>query len=292
MTFSHSKYFLTIVSSLSIFFSFLSFGVSAQILPETTPPKSYLEVEDKNKDQWSFQIQPYGTLPITTYGNVIIGGRTVEYQQSLGDLLQVLRMVVSGRIEAWYNNFGFITDDYYVSLQGSGIKNTGPILDTSFQSVLTFDQGIYDFALSYHIGPKQDLTSQNFPLLSFEPIVGVRLNSLSSTINSTLNVGIVNTSFQKSVSIGRTWFEPMLGGKLALQISKPIILWARGDVSGFGLAGQDDLSWNTLAGVDWWVNQNTFLTLGYHFYQISYTNNNMTFNESLNGLYIAATFKF
>ena len=268
-------------SLLAILLSSPATGVFAQIPPA--------EIQENN---WSFQIQPYGTLPVTTYGNVAIGNRSVEYQQSLGDLLQVLRMTASARIEAWYRDFGFITDAYYVSLNGSGIKNSGPILNASFQSDLTFDQGIYDFALSYHIGPKQGWTSENFPILSFEPIVGVRLNALTTTINSTLNIGAVDFNFQKSVSQGRTWFEPMLGGKVALQISQPITFWARGDVSGFGLAGDEDLSWNALAGVDWWANQNISFTLGYHFYQMSYTNNNITFNESLNGPYIAATFKF
>ncbi len=64
----------------------------------------------------------------------------------------------------------------------------------------------------------------------------------------------------------------MIGAKLALQVSDPVTLWVRGDVSGFGLAGDTDLSWNVIAGADWWVSGNISLQLGYRFYEINYKN--------------------
>ena len=88
----------------------------------------------------------------------------------------------------------------------------------------------------------------------------------------------------------------MVGGKLGLQISDPITLWVRGDASGFGMAGDTDLSWNLLAGMDWWVNRTISLQLGYRFYEINYKNgsgnNAFGFEQNLNGPYIAATFYF
>jgi hypothetical protein len=204
----------------------------------------------------------------------------------------VLRVAVSGRIEAWKGNYGLIFDGYYVSLGGSGIKESNrPIINATLESSLTFDQGIYDFALSYHIGDRpipylpnkptpDEPTKERFPRFWFQPIAGARLNDIGSTIETTLTLNNLNRSRQNTVSASRTWFEPMLGGKIGLQVSEPITLWARGDASGFGLAGEEDLSWNAIFGADWWIHRQVALGFAYRFYSITY------------GPYLSATFSF
>lgn len=181
-------------------------------------------------------------------------------------------------------------------------------LNANSKTDLQFDQGIYDFALSYHIGslpmtelPKEP-SNRPYPLVWFEPIAGVRLNVLNLKIDQTLDFSLSSSlvdfqgTFQQTFQKGRTWLEPMLGAKLGIQVSDPLIFWARGDVSGFGLAGDTDLSWNFLFGMDWWVRKNISLQLAYHFYEINYQNgtgtNTFGFQQSLNGPYVAATFHF
>ncbi|MFM6326002.1 MAG: chromosome partitioning protein ParA, partial [Microcystis panniformis] len=157
-------------------------------------------------------------------------------------------------------------------------------LEADSETNLQFDQGIYDFAVSYHIGTPishelpEKPSNRSFPLIWFQPYAGLRLNSISIDIEETLTVQLssplVNFSqtFQQTFSQGRTWFEPLLGGKFGVQVSDPITLWIRGDASGFGLAGDTDLSWNLLFGVDWWVNRQISLQFAYRFYGIEYKN--------------------
>ncbi len=182
------------------------------------------------------------------------------------------------------------------------------MFDANLSTDLQFNQGIYDFALSYHIGelPLTELpetpSNRPYPLVWFQPIAGVRLNDISVTIQETINLSLSSSlasfqgTFQETLEGGRTWFEPMLGGKLGLQISDPIIFWVRGDVSGFGLAGETDFSWNVFFGVDWWVRRDFSLQFAYHFYSIDYQigtgNNAFGFTENLNGPYLSATFHF
>ncbi|MEA5508533.1 hypothetical protein VB715_02025 [Crocosphaera sp. UHCC 0190] len=181
-------------------------------------------------------------------------------------------------------------------------------LNTDTRASLQFDQGIYDFALSYHIGdlPSHELpdkpSNRNFPLIWFQPIAGVRLNDISIDIETITNTKIASTlvniesTTQQNFQKDRTWFEPLLGGKFGIQISDPITFWLRGDASGFGLAGETDISWNLLFGVDWWVHRQMSLQLGYRFYEIDYGNSNdkgeFAFEENLNGPFFSATFHF
>ena len=274
----------------------------SETAPEVSPSSNEETQTVDESDRWHFKFQPYGTIPVTVYGNATVKGRTVNYHLGLGELLDVLRFTASGRFEAWKGNLGFIVDAYYASLQGSGIKNSRRLPETNLEAVLKFDQGIYDFAFSYHFGdsPAYSLpekpSNKAFPLVWFEPIAGVRLNDLSSSVETTLNIGRFDRTFEKTFNAGRTWFEPMVGGKLGVQISDPVTFWVRGDVSGFGLAGDTDLSWNIFAGVDWWTSRNISLQLAYRFYQIKYGNgsgkNAFGFEENFNGPVIAATFHF
>ncbi len=270
------------------------------LIPETQT------IDEEEGDRWHFKFQPYATIPISTYGNATIKGRTIDYHLNLNSVLDILQFAGSGRLEAWNGNLGFIIDAYYVSLKGTGIKSANRFPNANVESTLSFNQGIYDFALSYHFGdaapyslPKET-SNKPFPLLWFEPIAGIRLNAINTAIED-VNFNLGSRSFSPSLqridtTQGRTWIEPMLGGKLGLQISDPITFWIRGDASGFGMAGDTDLSWNLLAGMDWWVNRTTSLQLAYRFYEINYKNgtgnNAFGFEQSFNGPFIAATFHF
>ncbi|WP_373479461.1 hypothetical protein [Geminocystis sp.] len=189
------------------------------------------------------------------------------------------------------------------------IENRSPQnLDISSNTNLSFQQGIYDFAVSYHFGeiPNYRLpekpSGRNYPILWFQPIAGMRLNNISINIEETINVVATSTlvnfngSFQNNYGQTRTWLEPMIGAKLGMQLSDRIGLWLRGDASGFGLAGETDMSWNVLFGTDVWIGYNTALQLGYRFYEIDYSwgsgNNAFGFKESFNGPFLSATFHF
>lgn len=189
------------------------------------------------------------------------------------------------------------------------LENRSPQnLDINSNTNLSFQQGIYDFAVSYHFGeiPNYRLpekpSGRNYPIFWFQPIAGMRLNNISIDIEESINVDATSTlvnfsgDFKNNYGQTRTWLEPMIGGKLGLQLSDRIGLWLRGDASGFGLAGETDMSWNILFGGDVWVGYNTALQLGYRFYEIDYSwssgNNAFGFKESFNGPFLSATFHF
>ncbi len=181
-------------------------------------------------------------------------------------------------------------------------------INNDIDSSLQFNQGIYDFAISYNFGdtpatslPKEP-SEQEFPRVWFQPILGVRLNDINLQIQNAINYEIssslvnIQGTTQNTVQAGKLWFDPLVGGKLGLQLSDPITLWLRGDVSGFGLSGDTNYSWNLLFGMDWWVRENISLQLGYRFYEINYKtgtgSNAFGFSELFNGPFVSASFHF
>jgi hypothetical protein len=261
----------------------------------------------EDSDKWHFKIQPYFTLPISTYGTNTIGDRSASYSLDLGQVLSLLNFAIFARGEAWHNNWGFIVDATYQNL-GSypNINRDVRRLQIDLSANTSFSQGIYDFAVSYHFGAPAQFSlpekpsNKSFPLYWFEPILGARLNALNASISANADASLtferlglgVQRNFQQTVSRGRTWLEPMVGAKFGVQLSDPVTLWLRGDVSGFGLAGNQDLTWNIYAAADWWISPTTSLQIGYHFYEITYGNNDFVFNEAYNGPYLGVTFNF
>ena len=186
----------------------------------------------------------------------------------------------------------------------SNPDNLGLVGDLS----LDYDQGTYDLALSYHFGeqplaynPEAPVTG-SFPLVWFEPIAGIRLNDLYLGIEADISYDFegefinIQGGFTESFTHKRTWFEPMIGGKLGMQVSPPIVLWLRGDVSGLGLSGETNLTWNLIAGMDWWISPNTSLLLAYRFYEFNNRNGNGENETGLdirfNGPLLGITYQF
>jgi hypothetical protein len=266
--------------------------------PTTSPPEQSPSIAVKLTDdsnRWHFQLQPYLIAPISTYGSVAIRNRSIDYNLSLGEVLSSLNFAIYGRFEAWNNNLGFIADASYLKL---GNVASASRRQTTLSATTSFSQGVYDFAVSYHFGDPAQYSlpdkpsNKSFPLYWFEPILGVRLNSLDASIDASLDFGRFDRNFQRTISRGRTWLEPMIGAKFGVQVSDPLILWLRGDVSGFGLAGNPDLSWNVIAGADLWISPTTSLQLAYRFYEINYGNNELRFKSGYNGLFLGTTFNF
>ena len=266
------------------------------------PISSSQEIDSENDEGWQFKFQPFAPIPITAYGNATVKNRRVDYHLSLGKVLDILRVTASGRFEAWKGDWGFIVSAYYISLRGSGIREFTRFPNLTLKETLKFDQGTYDFVLSYRFGDRPQYSSpeqpsnQSFPLVYFEPMIGTRLNDIYASIDAELDFGTLGRTKLDKFERGRTWFEPLVGGKLGMQVSEPITLWVRGDASGFGLAGETDMSWNVSFGGDWRVSRLTSLQLGYYFYHIDYENgsgnNTFGFESNQNGPYLSATFHF
>ncbi|MEB3308946.1 MAG: hypothetical protein VKJ02_01800 [Snowella sp.] len=220
---------------------------------------------------------------------------------NLQDQLNTLKAFLNKELAATDQVTNYINDSNNQNLNNQDLN-----VDTT--SNLSFRQGIYDFAISYHFGdpvsdrlPKEP-SNRAFPLVWFQPYMGTRLNDINVNLNQIVNVqytsDLINFqgNYQQTFSQGKTWFEPLVGGKFGVQLSDPITVWLRADVSGFDLSADSNWSWNALAGVDWWVNSQTSLQLGYRFYQIKLRNgtgeNAFGFSESFNGPFLSASFHF
>jgi hypothetical protein len=270
---------------------------------EEQPTDDTADVNLDESSDWHFKLQPYATIPFTTYGTNIVKGREVDYHLDLDKLIDVLNFTASVRTEAWKSNLGFIFDAFYVSLGDDlGVELNRLPNGSSIESSLKYNQGIYDIAFSYHFGDPapfslpDEPSNKSFPQVWFEPIIGARINYLKATIEDT-EITLANRQIElRDREASKTWVQAMVGAKLGVQVSDPVTLWLRGDIAGFDWGADTDMSWNIIAGADWWVSRNISLQFAYRFYGIEYGNGSgndeFQFEQKLNGPMLSATFHF
>lgn len=275
----------------------------SEITPETKPTQESAPQNESSNDSegWHFKFQPYAILPVSIYGDASIKGLSINYHGDLGDVFDALTFAIAGRFEMWKDNFGLIVDANYASLEGSGFKSSRrPNINATLQSTLKYNQGIYTLALSYHLGDpavyhlSETPSNKSFPQIWFEPIVGLRINNINASIKTELTLENLDRSSSRTVSNGITWLQPLVGGKLGLQVSDPVTFWVLGNVSGFGISGDTDISWSVIGAFDWWVTRSISLQLGYGLGELNYkdSNNGFKFNSNFNGPFLSATFNF
>jgi hypothetical protein len=244
-------------------------GFATTALAEPPPPE---------EGNWDFAITPYIWLPAMT-GEVAVNGRSVEIDTSISDLFTESDFVFAVQVElaAWYKQrFGMIFNGQWTVLKqeenslqpGDGPPFTPPGGGLGFFPVefdLKSNMGFFEFLGAYRVGTWDLGSGASGPTLTFEPVVGLRVNHMRMKLSPNGNLDDVRQS--------KTWVDPILGGRLQLAFGSERH-WrfkALGDVGGFG-AGSD-LAWNIagLLGYEWRFKRHDFdLSLGIRALSIDY----------------------
>lgn len=250
-----------------------------------------LPIPSENEAGWRFSVTPYLFLPFSTSGTSTIDGQSVDIDLDLGEVLDLLQGAASIRFEAWNDDWGIISDFYYVYIEDEGsvdFPNGGNIDATA-----TTKQGRINLMGAYRFADGSNAQGRRY---SVDASAGVQWNSLEQTIDYDAS-GPPGSGISRGGSIGgtETWFEPVVGLRGAMEISERWTLGARTELSGFGVNG-NDLQYLVLFGADWRAWERTSLKFGYQFYGIDYSTDRsggkFAYDVDQNGAYVGLTFRF
>lgn len=274
-------------------------------------------------DRWRFSVEPYFFIPLSVKADATVGGRTTSIDLGLGSILNFDRAFDAGvRVEAQKARFGLIFDGFYVSAKDSGnlgvtfppgsLPGVGAAIPipvrASADASLSIRQGVIDLAAAYRVVDTQlgDSATSRFPRLFVDPIVGIRTNILSQKLevgNARLNnIPVGNLPLPLSLPVNqdfrsnRTTVEPLIGARIGLELSERWNVGLRGDVSGFNLYADTNLTWNLLIGTQYQLSPNTSLQLSYRFNNFDFADGSglsrTRLNLRQNGLLLGAIFRF
>jgi len=221
-------------------------------------------------DKWTFDMGGYAFVPVSVKGTSTVDGGSVELDLGLDDVLDLLEIALAARVEGWRaspNNdgsaFGFILDAQYVDL-AFNTDILGPISVTPLRADIR--QFIVDMMVGYRL-PQVNLPNSGQALI-FDIMAGARYNVLRQKIK--LRPGLPILPSMLDLGGDKYWLEPVIGARATWVLNDRWNLNVRGDLAGFGVAG-DELTWSLTGVAEWRAWEKTALQFGYRVYDIEYS---------------------
>lgn len=224
---------------------------------------------------------------------------------SAGSLLQFVRQTDPENIQQFVQRFEPEQIQQIVQV-GQQFGLDTPVRVTADGRV-SVRQITIDAAVSYRI---VDTSLDNspeetdfYPRLVIAPIVGVRTNFLRQTVEVDTvridDIPIANDrlpAIDREFRFSRTLVEPLIGAQFELALSERWALGFRGDVSGFNIGADRNVTWNLLAGAQYRLSRLVSLHLAYRFNSFDFEDGEGLRRTRLeldqDGLWLSAIFRF
>lgn len=270
----------------------LSGGALAADLAGETPP-AYEPIEKVSP--WTFELGAYGFIPVSINGTSTVDGGAVDLDMGLSDALDLLQFAISGRGEAWRQRaandgsaFGFVLDAQYVNL-GLSNQGIGPAGGGTVKADIR--QGIIDAAVGYRF-PSIATGSGPDQRLEFDVTAGARYNYIRQKIQV---IPGLPAPFTQNLGGDKHWVSPMIGARANFHFNDRWNLVVRGDMSGFGVSGED-LSWSLNGIAGYKFTEKATFRFGYRVYDIDYSDgegaNKFAYDVTQHGPFLGLSYKF
>ncbi len=189
---------------------------------------------DYNQNNWQYQFTLFSWLP-SQNGTVTVGEKSFEADVFFKDLMRGGGWALNGHVEAKTEKLVFL-------LEGIFIQS----FDKDSLDELNSYISLWEGAAGYSILPYLDI------------IGGGRYFKIKTVIREG---GVSEVEKHKG------WFDPFVGARTRFLIFKPVLIFARADMGGFGLGSK--FSWNISAGVGLRLS-NFALLGGYRIWDVQY----------------------
>jgi hypothetical protein len=250
--------------------------------------------EGDGEPEWRGSLELYGFAPLKATGTTRIRGFEADVDLNLGDILDALEWATFVRGYVERDRWGLLTDLSYVQL-GAQAARTGPRGRFTGKAEVTQGLGIYDLAVRYRIGAPETALAEpgTFTLV---PYAGVRLIDASLDVDAQVRgTGPLGLEFERQGTFGRTWAQPLVGLQGQVFLSPRLRAFARADIGGFGISGDQDLSGNAQVGLGYAIGNSTQVNLSWRYLGLEYRNDNSPssgFSLDQNGIEVGLTFFF
>jgi hypothetical protein len=243
---------------------------------------------------WAATFELYSYLPISTIGTSTVKGLETQFDITLPEMLDALRFAAAGRGSLELGRIGLLADLYYVKVGGEGATVVGERQLFEAGAEVGFIQGIYDLALRYRFGEREAAVGEpgQFTII---PYGGIRILQGDIDIKASLAGPLRRFERSESRNFKRTWVQPLVGTWASVFLTPKLKAFLRGDVGGFGLAGDQDLSANAQVGLAYAVGNSTTLNVSYRYLALEWDNGGSrpnAFRSYQNGIEAGVKFFF
>lgn len=244
----------------------------AQSQEGATPSEQAASQATLESDGLAASVELYGFLP-TLNSTTTVRGFEVDTHLSPEQLIDDLQSTFSARASVEKGRLGLLLDVSYNQL-GNELARTTPRGNFTGSAEIKAINGYYDLAARWRLGNRESAVGapgQGWLI----PYAGVRLVQASMDVQAEVRGNgplLGRVSLNRQGTLERTWAQPLIGLQGSVFVAPRLRLFARGDVGGFGLAGEQDFSSNAQAGVGYAIGNNTDLNLSWRYRTLRYNN--------------------
>jgi hypothetical protein len=282
----------TIISRFVYQFLLVTIFLSASIVLAGTESYDYKAAPPPPPEPWcvtppdtEFRIGIPGWIT-GLQGDFGVRGVVTDQDVKFTDILKQLDMIAVGSLYARYHRWEIFADGQYLKISDTA-KLPGLLFDTARVSLKSaFAEAFVGYRLI------------NCQRASLSLFAGGRYNYMSGDLHIAKDsdprfpilrekLGI-STNLRVSGSID--WVDPVIGTSGKLHIWKPVSLWAKGDIGGFGAAS--DFTWQVQGGLEFQVTRWLYSDVGWRYLKYDYTSGGFTNKTELNGPFIETGINF
>ena len=256
--------------------------------PSQCSQQSRMDSSEK-KNKWRLELTPYLWLP-SVDTEAQLGNFTDDVRVGFADVFGDLSAWgVNGRLEGWYGRLGAYVDGSYMHIEGDFDVRAGPLaaktgFDFNF-TLINFGAGarLFDWTLL-----------ESLPLrLTGDVLAGARYTRATEEASAE---GLGSLGLSGTLRGTQDWFEPAVGGRVAMMLTRWVSLAVRGDAGGFDVGSASDLSWTLNGTIGIHFSSAFALLVGYQVYGLDYSlgsgKNIQGFDGILHGPTLGLTFAF
>ncbi|MEB3348486.1 MAG: hypothetical protein VKO00_00490 [Cyanobacteriota bacterium] len=219
---------------------------------------------------WAGTVELYGFAPWVNLSTTVRGFE-VDTDLTPAQVFDVLQFAASGRASLEHERLGVMVDAAYTRLGAERSASTPRGLLKGSAEVTSIN-GLYDLALRYRFGARESVKGVPGRWWII-PYAGLRVVQARLDVSAQLQgQGPLGLRFERDRTLERTWTQPLIGTQASVFVTPGLRLFARGDLGGFGLAGDRDLSGNAQAGVGIALGNSTELTASWRYLGLAWSN--------------------
>lgn len=190
------------------------------------------QAADPSTDRWEFKAAPY-VWAVSLDGDMTVKGNTVAVDVNIIDIIEESDSIFAfeGYFEARKGDWGGFVDGTYADLSmGGSVGALSADVDLTYALV--------DFVAFYRVGTwsLSGASAGSGQDLSLEVLAGGRYTAMD------VELDISTPGPSTVVDKRQDWVDPIVGGRVFLDLTDDLSLVFLGDVGGFGVGS--DLSWN------------------------------------------------
>ncbi len=202
-----------------------------------------------DEDSWSFRVAPY-VWATALNGDIGVDGIKTHVNASLGEVIDHVDGGAMLTAEARYGRWGLVTDFIYADLADRTFYDVGLIESVK----LHVTQYIWSQAGAY----RAYQTGKTW----LDVLAGIRLVSMDQTLSVTARDPFAaNGDVSDSIGLDRTWVDPIIGIRSAVEIVDRWAIRTEGDIGGFD--ANSKFTWQAFAAIGYDATEATRVLVGY-----------------------------